>query len=298
MNSSHEMALSKFDRSVSLLCWGYDEELLIEDFFNRAFALLEATVEDFEILFVNDGSTDRTGELAEACAKRDPRLKVFHNDRNYNVGTSAYRAIQMATKDVVFWQTIDWSYDLTNLRVFLELTKHFDVVQGIRPVPIRLLAYIPVLRSIYRVKTRSDNLTKAAVSLINYYLLRILFGCKFHDFQNVTFYKRIHVRDIDIRGSRAFSNPKLLLTTYDKGLTYLEVPIRFIPRQRGKAKGVSLRSVTGSLAEISRAWLDWGWRFRLRQMRDNRRRIFRVLEPFHLDENILKLTLPLFKEFR
>jgi hypothetical protein len=62
-------------------------------------------------------------------------------------------------------------------------------VIGVRPVPIRLLAYIPVVRSIYRVRTRSDNFARAMVSLANYYVLRILFGMKVHDFQNIQFHR-------------------------------------------------------------------------------------------------------------
>jgi glycosyltransferase involved in cell wall biosynthesis len=290
--------LERFERSVSLLCWGYNEEASIEAFFDRALALMEATVTDFEIVFVDDGSTDRTAELALARAAADPRIRVVRNERNLNVGSSAYAAIHAATKEITFWQTIDWAYDLRHLRIFLELTRHFDVVQGIRPTPIRLFSYVPVIRSIYRVKTRSDTLRKAIVSLINYYSLRVLFGCRFQDFQNVTFYRRRDILDIDIRGTTAFSNPRLLIGTYDKGLTYIEVPISFLRRVKGKAKGTRLRSIGRSVSDMWAAWIQWGWRFRLRQRGETRRRIFRVLEPFDLDDEVLALVLPLFKEYR
>jgi glycosyltransferase involved in cell wall biosynthesis len=288
----------RFDRSVSLLAWAYNEEGLIDGFLTRAVDLLEKTVDDFEIVVVDDGSTDATPRLLEGHAARDARIRVLTNDRNMNVGSSAQRAIRSARNEITFWQTVDWSYDFTHLRIFLELTRHFDVVQGIRPVPIRLLSHIPVLRSIYRVRRRSDNLMKAVVSLTNYYLLRILFGCGFQDFQNVTFYKRAHILDIDIAGTRAFSNPKLLFKTYEKGLTYLEVPIRFLPREQGEAKGTRFGSIVRSIAEILGAWLSWGWRFRLQQKRQAERRVFRVAEPFHLDEEVLTLVLPLFREYR
>ncbi|MDP1774191.1 MAG: glycosyltransferase, partial [Methylobacter sp.] len=77
----HPPALSKkFDRSVSLLAWGYNEEQLIEGFLDQAIALMNEVVEDFEIIFVNDGSSDRTGEIVDAYALREPRLRVIHNE--------------------------------------------------------------------------------------------------------------------------------------------------------------------------------------------------------------------------
>jgi glycosyltransferase involved in cell wall biosynthesis len=295
---SPQSSMKKFNRSVSLLTWGLNEEALVEGFLDRAFALLDATAEDFEVIFVNDGSTDRTAEILAAYAAKEPRLKVITNEVNMNVGRSCRRAIAAASKDFLLWQTVDWSYDITHLRIFLELTNDFDVVQGVRPVPIRLLSYIPVVRSIYRVKTRSDDLRKAVVSLGNYYLLRILFGVRFHDFQNVTIYPRALIQSVELTGDSSFLNPECLLRTYERGATYLEVPIPFIRRTQGHAKGTKLSSIMRSIRNIVRAWLKWGWQFRLRHRKEMRRRIYRVSEPFHLDEDVLRLVIPLFKEFR
>jgi glycosyltransferase involved in cell wall biosynthesis len=291
--------LEKFGRSVSLLAWGLNEEDLVESFLDRAFALLEATVVEYEIVFVDDGSTDHTPELLAAYAKREPRLKVIQHDRNYNVGIACRTAVSNASKDFLFWQTVDWSYDVGKLRIFLELLNHFDVVQGIRPVPIRLLSYIPVLRSLYRVKKRSDTFRKAAVSLGNYYLLRLLFGAKFHDFQNITFYPTGLVQSLEIVGRTSFVNPEFLLKSYAKGARIIEVPIRFIPRAQGEAKGTKFRTILRSVADTFRNWTAWGIKYR-REMRDNlaNRKIWRVSEPFVLDHKVLQIIIPLFEDFR
>ncbi len=123
-----------------MIAWGYNEEALIGGFLDRALAILEEAVSDYELILVDDGSTDRTGEIAQAHARKNPRLRVITHERNMNVGPSLKRAMAAARKEFVFWQTVDWSYDLTHLRLFLELLKHFDVVVGVRPVPIRLLS--------------------------------------------------------------------------------------------------------------------------------------------------------------
>jgi len=289
----------KFDCSVSLLCWGYNEEELIEGFFDKAFGLLDAVASDFEIVFVDDGSTDSTGALADAYARKEPRLRVLHNGTNRNVGYSCSRAIGAAQKEFLFWQTVDWSYDLTHLRIFLELLKHYDVVQGIRPTPIRLLSHIPILKSIYRVNSRSDSLAKGLVSLGNYYLLRLLFGLDFHDFQNITFYPTPLIQSVRLKGDSSFINPECLFRAYERGARFIEVPIGFLPRAAGRAKGTRLTSIVRSVRDILSAWVAWGLRFRSLHGRGAaNRRIHRVAEPFWLDEPVLELVIPLFKEYR
>lgn len=288
----------KFDQSVSLLAWAYNEEELIGDFLDRAVAMLEECVADWEIVLINDCSTDSTLEIASARAAREPRIRIISHKRNLNVGWACRTAISSARNDIVFWQTVDWSYDLTNLRIFLELTKHFDVVQGIRPTPIRLFSYIPLIRSIYRVRSRSDGLRAAVVSLANYYLLRILYGLNFHDFQNVTFYPRGLVQSLNLVGTSAFVNPEMLIKAHATGAAFLEVPIRFIPRMAGDAKGIKPAAVLRAAKDVFLNWFRWGLSLRLHRRRNNPVAIKRVAEPFSLDDELLKIVLPLFKDFR
>src|SRR5436309_2446476 len=87
------VALGKFDRSVSLLAWGYNEEILIETFIQRAIQLLDAVAHDWEIVFVDDGSTDSMPELLRAMATHENRLRIVRHDRNQNVGIACRTAI-------------------------------------------------------------------------------------------------------------------------------------------------------------------------------------------------------------
>lgn len=285
--------------SVSMLAWGLNEEALLVEFLDRAFQLLESAVDDYEVIFVNDGSTDGTSVILDAYRKHEPRLKVINNPKNVNVGISCRRAIEYASKDYLFWQTVDWAYDISDFKIFLNLLRHYDVVQGIRPVPERLLSYIPIVRSIYRVKGRSDNLWKAVISLTNYYVLRILFGVNFHDFQNVTFYPTKLAQSLELQGVTPFVNPEMLIRSYYRGARFIEVPIRFIPRSKGQAKGTKIRTVLATVIDISKHWLRWGWKLRFctanRQMAG---RIDRVSRPLSLQDEVALIVVPLFKYFR
>ena len=288
--------LGKFDHSVSLGAWAYNEELIVESFLTRAIDLLDRTVHDWEIVFVDDGSTDSTPELLKRFAQREPRLRVVRHPRNLNVGMGFRTALASASKEYFFSQTVDWSYDISKLRLFLELLKHFDVVQGVRPVPIRVSSYIPVVRSIYRIRRRSDTLYKAVISLTNYYILRIFFGVRFQDFQNITFYPMRIVREIELVGRTSFVNPELLLKAYYRGARFIEVPIRFIKRDLGVAKGTKIKAVMRSLADTARNWIGWGMSYRLKRRHPSE--IYRVAEPFRLDQPVLRLILPLFEDFK
>jgi glycosyltransferase involved in cell wall biosynthesis len=280
-----------------MLAWGYNEEGLVEKFLDQAFSLLDSTVIDYEIIFVNDGSTDQTGPIVDSYANRNDHLKVIHHTSNQNVGAACRNAITAAKQEYLFWQTVDWSYDLKHLRIFLELLRYFDVVQGIRPIPVRPLSTIPFIRSFYRLPSRSDSLRKAIISLGNYYLLRFLFGVPFHDFQNVTFYPTKAIQKILLQGNSSFINPECLFKTYRNGLRYIEVPIPFIPRNKGTGKGTKFSSILGSIVEIFLNWISWGWRIKVKGLRKKDDQIFRIAEPFFLKEEIFGIIGPLFREY-
>ena len=288
-----------FTPSLSMLAWGFNEEELVEPFLDRAFELLEGITADYELIFVNDGSTDKTEDIVNAYQSKNPHLKVIHNKKNLNVGKSCSKAIKAASKDYIFWQTVDWSYDLSDINIFLSLLQHFDVVQGVRPTPVRLITHIPVIRSIYRVKTRSDNLYKAIISLSNYYLLRILFGVPFEDFQNITFYPRKLIQSVTLKGNSSFINPECLIKTFLCGARFIEVPIRFLPREAGEAKGARLTSIIRSIVDITCHWMDWGWQNSFKDPNQSKSgEIRRVSQPFELKDEELEIVLPLFKKYR
>ena len=254
----------KFDRSVSLICWAYNEEALIGEFLEKATELMDATIQDYEIILIDDASTDKTYEIAESFRMKNNRLIIFRNKHNLNVGLSSQRAIQMASKEYLFWQTIDWSYDISHLREFLNYLKTFDIVQGVRRKPVvvkvKFLKPIVAFLKIFGTKhlvMRSDTVIKAIISVINYVMIRMLFNIPLSDFQNVTFYKTKWIQSIKYEANSSFVNPEGLIKAYWRGLSIKEVQINFIPREKGEAKGTKVRSIINSVKDILRLWFQW-----------------------------------------
>ncbi len=256
--------MKKFDRSVSLLCWAYNEELCIAEFLARAETLMDATVEDYEIVLVNDASTDKTLEIARQFQARNPRIKIYTNEKNLNVGLSCRRAIELASKEYLFWQTLDWSYDIADLRQHLEYLKSFDVVQGARRKavevklgPLKPLVCVIRMLGIQHLTKRSDTVKKALVSVINYVLIRCLFNVPLSDYQNVTFYPTAWLHSIRYEARSSFANPEGLIKAYWSGLRIKEVEINFIPRAKGTPKGTRLKTIMASTTDIFRLWFKW-----------------------------------------
>ena len=255
---------SKFDRSVSLLCWAYNEEDSIQHYLEKATQLMDSSIKDYEIVLIDDGSTDRTYEIAKAFQEKDPKLKIFRNERNLNVGISSQRAIQKASKEFLFWQTIDWCYDISRLRIFLECLRTYNIVQGVRRNPvevkIKLLKPFAALLKLFGMKhltRRSDTFQKAVSSLLNYVLIRVLFRVPLSDFQNVTFYRTSWIQSLKPESSSSFSNPEMLLKSHWNGMSIKEVPISFLVRNKGEAKGTRPAAIISSVKDIFRLWFRW-----------------------------------------
>jgi len=259
-------SLPRFDRGVSWLCWAYNEEELIEEYLIRANDMLQKTVLDYEIVVIDDCSTDRTNAIVTLLQKSIPQIRLIRNEKNLNVGLSSQKAIQSATREFLFWQTIDWAYDITLLRVFLELLKSHEIVAGVRRAPVVVANSIRwlkpflglmILFGVKHVTRRSDTISKAFVSLTNYILIRVMFRVPLSDYQNVVFYPSKLIQSITCESKSSFTNPECLIKAYWKGSRIAEVPISFIPRQKGEAKGTRLKAIFASITDIFCLWLRW-----------------------------------------
>lgn len=256
-------ALPPFEQGVSCLCWAYNEEDCIEDFLTRINALLKSACADYEIVVIDDCSTDGTNEIVRRLQKDIPQISLYRNETNRNVGYSCKRAIREAKKEFLFWQTVDWSYDITLLRTFLEFLKTNDVVAGARRAPVsqrtgvsKLVATVWLLFGRHLTK-RSDTLSKAIVSICNYVIIRVLYRFPLSDYQNVVLYRSSLVQSHRMDADSSFINPELLLKSWWKGSSIREVPISFIPRTAGEAKGTRLASIMKSVRDVFGFWLKW-----------------------------------------
>ena len=231
--------------SLSLVMPGLNEEISIEPAVRRAVAALERCTDEFEILVIDDGSTDRTGAIADRLASEDPRIRVLHNERNLNYGVSLERGIRNARCEWVLHNGMDLPLRPEDISLF---TSHFEDSDVI------------VVR---RTSRAAHSPWRQLTSWINNLLLRVLFAPRVKDLNFVQFYRRSWVRSVALRStSPAFVTPELILRAERTGLRVREIPAEFRRREAGRDHFGRWKDIRWTLADMVRlrvtTWLQ-GW---------------------------------------
>ena len=226
-------------RSLSMVVPAFNEEELVEEFVAKSSRDLSRVTDDWEIVFVNDGSTDRTSEIAHQVAKRVPQLKVIDLPHNVGNGANVEVGFQHASKEIVFNNTVDAFFNTEDLEWILPHLDHYDSISGCRT------------------DLKANNLYQKLLTTVNKGLIRLLFPLKLKAYQTVQFHPRSLFEQIRIEGRSSFVSPELLIKAHHLGYRIGEVDVVFHPRLKGTAKGGGIKHVLRSLRDIVTFWFKW-----------------------------------------
>ncbi len=170
----------------------------------------------YEVLYVNDGSTDGTAAILDRLAEDDPRVKVVHFVRNYGQTAALTAGFRNATAPVLVTMDADYQNDPADIPMLLGHLEEFDVVCGWR-------------------KDRQDaTVTRLIPSRAANWLISKLSKVPLHDYGcTLRVYRREYVQDIPLYGEMHRFIP--IYVTW-AGARLTEVPVRHHPRIHGQAK--------------------------------------------------------------
>src|SRR5919202_533602 len=116
---------------ISVFFPAYNDEASIAALVKDALELLPALTEDFEVIVVNDGSTDGTARVLEELARKDSRVRVVQHETNRGYGAALRTGFSSASKELVFYTDGDGQYDVRELgRLWPLLKEGVDIVNG------------------------------------------------------------------------------------------------------------------------------------------------------------------------
>lgn len=123
------MKLSQAKSSVSVFVPALNEQDHIESTVETVLgALADARVDDYDIILVNDGSTDRTGDVMDRIATGNPRIQVVHHKQNMGLGPSYRHAIEVAKKDYLLFVTGDTVMPRSSISEILACVGKADII--------------------------------------------------------------------------------------------------------------------------------------------------------------------------
>jgi glycosyltransferase involved in cell wall biosynthesis len=142
------------DQPISAVLLAHNDEPHVEAVLNEWTALLDQLRPDYELILVDDGSSDRTPTLAEEMAASRPRLRVLRHPEHRGRGAALRTGLAAATKPLLFYTTADRQYQAADIRRMLAEIDKVHLVSGFRlwqPVPAPLRALGTVSRLLVRV---------------------------------------------------------------------------------------------------------------------------------------------------
>ena len=114
--------------SISVFFPCYNEEANVANTVSKALVVLDAIDADYEVIIVNDGSADRTGQIADQLAATNPRIKAVHHPKNRGYGGAVQSGIRTSKKEFIFYTDGDGQFDMGEMPPLLPLMEQFDIV--------------------------------------------------------------------------------------------------------------------------------------------------------------------------
>ena len=118
--------------SLSIFFPCYNEEDSIETLARKAVETASRITSDYEIIIVNDGSSDKTAEIADRLAEEIEQVRAVHHQANSGYGAALQTGFKAATKELVFYTDGDGQFDIGELPNLLPLIAECDIVSGYR----------------------------------------------------------------------------------------------------------------------------------------------------------------------
>jgi len=224
---------------LSVFFPAFNEEQSIETTVRRALGILRGLgkVEEFEIIVVNDGSTDRTGEIADRLASKISEVRAVHHQANRGYGGALKTGFKEAQFKWIAFTDSDGQFDFSEVTKFLDKTDEADLVLG------------------YRLG-RADSTLRCLCTWGWSLLARIIFGLSVRDYScGFKLIKREVFEAVQpLVGEEKVTQIELLVKARRKGFKFAEIGVHHYPRLAGIQTGANSHVVLKSFHDLLALW--------------------------------------------
>jgi len=229
--------MDKLD-GLSLFFPAYNEEGNIKNTVEKAIPVLKNVASKYELLIVDDGSKDKTGEIADKLAEEYSFIRVVHHHPNQGYGAALKSGFYNSKQEWIVFTDSDGQFDFSEVTRLIEKSGEADIVAG------------------YRIN-RQDPLMRKIFGFGWTLLARLLLGIKVRDVDCA--FKLVKKKVIDtipkLQSTRGgMISPELLGRAKKAGFKIVEVGVHHYPRKEGKQTGANLKVIFKSFMDLGKLW--------------------------------------------
>jgi glycosyltransferase involved in cell wall biosynthesis len=193
-------------------------------------------IRDYEVIVVDDASTDATGRLADELAAEDPHVRVVHHAVNRKLGGSIKSGFEAAKGDLVLYTDADLPFEM------LELVRAVRVLR----------TYEADIVSAYRLDRTGEGPRRAVYSWVYNGLIRAMFGTRLRDINFAFKLCRRRVLDeLWLASEGSFIDAELIIRAQRSGFQIVQIGVDYFPRTRGVSTLSSFGVIRTMLREMT-----------------------------------------------
>ena len=219
-------------KSISIFFPCYNEQENIKPLVEKSIAVAKEITEDYELIIVNDGSADNTGEIADELAKEIEQVKAVHHKQNSGYGAALQSGFKACSKEWVFYTDGDCQFDISELKDILPLAEKYDIV------------------TCYR-KNRQDNFVRKLNGWAWCVLVNMLFKLGLRDIDCAfKLYRREMFDNMEMVSQGALIDTEVLARAKKAGYTMVQYGVSHYPRRYGQPTGGNIKVILKAFGEL------------------------------------------------
>lgn len=224
--------MAKYPIQVSAFFPAHNEVDNIGPLTEKLVQVLSENVDAFEILIIDDGSTDGTHEKADELARQYPQVRAIHHEVNRGYGGAVKTGIASCSKDWIFFTDGDGQFDVGELSLLFPHTAQYDAVVG------------------YRLDRR-DPIHRKLFAFCWGTLIRTLFGFRCRDLDCAfKLFKRQYFHEVALKAEGAVITVELFSILHRHHAKIQEVGVHHYPRTAGQQSGGSPKVIARAFKEL------------------------------------------------
>jgi glycosyltransferase involved in cell wall biosynthesis len=223
--------------SISVFFPAYNDGGTIASMVISALVTVRELTDEYEIVVVNDGSSDYTAQVLDELARSYEQVRIIHHEQNRGYGGALRTGFASATKDLVFYTDGDAQYDVRELQMLHRaLTEGVDMVNG------------------YKI-SRSDPWYRTVIGRTYHWVVKIAFGLRVRDVDcDFRLMRRAIFERVQLQSNSGVICVEMMKKIQDAGFTIAEAPVHHYHRVYGRSQFFNIARVFRVGLDLLRLW--------------------------------------------